>query len=423
MFILYDLIFIISALIYLPIYLFRRKFHQGFLARLGFLPLDLKLNNPIWIHAVSVGEAMAIKELVKELKRVYPTKKFVISTVTPTGNKIAQRLVQEGDFVTYLPLDFGLIIRHTLNKIKPSLFIIAETEIWPNLITQLYRRKIPVILVNARISDRAFFGYRKIKLLLKSVLEKISLFCAQTDRDAQRFQALGAPGEKVKVTGNMKFDVTDYTDSKKDYTDYRRKLALESKDRLLVAGSTHPGEEEMILGVYKDLLNDFPNLKLLLAPRHPERAQEVANLIKQFNFEPLRISLLDSANWEFTNSRTVFILDTVGQLINYYAIAEIVFVGGSLIKKGGHNILEPASQGKPILFGPYMFNFRDIIDLFLIHQAAISVYNIEELKRKIKELLDSPTQAQKLGQLAKDLILSNTGATKRNLELIRELTP
>ena len=418
MFILYDLIFIISTLIYLPIYLFRRKFHQGFLARLGFLPLDLKLNSPIWIHAVSVGEVMAIKELVKELKKAYPTKKFVISTVTPTGNKIAQRLVQAGDFVTYLPLDFSLIIRHTLNKIKPSLFIIAETEIWPNLITQLFRRKIPVILVNARISDCAFSGYRKIKLLLKPVLGKLSLFCAQTDRDAQRFKALGVPGGKIRVTGNMKFDVTDYTDSKKDYTDYRRKLALESKDRLLVAGSTHPGEEEMILEVYKDLLNDFPNLKLLLAPRHPERAPELADLIQKFGFAPARLSLY-SRICEPANLRTVFILDTIGQLMNYYAIAEIVFVGGSLIKKGGHNILEPASQGKPILFGPYMFNFRDIVDLFLVHQAAILVYNTEELKRKIKELLSKPEEAADLGRRARDLISENRGATQRTLDIIK----
>jgi len=370
---------------------------------------------------------MAIKELVKELKKAYPTKKFVISTVTPTGNKIAQRLVQAGDFVTYLPLDFGLIIRHSLNKIKPSLFIIAETEIWPNLILQLYRRKIPVILVNARISDRAFSGYRKIKLLLKPVLEKISLFCAQTDRDAQRFKALGVPGEKIRVTGNMKFDVTDYTGSKKDYTDYRRKLALESKDRLLVAGSTHPGEEEMILGVYKDLLNDFPNLKLLLAPRHPERTRDIEkivikyglNLVKVSQLASLPVCQLNRPTGQQAKRPTVFILDTIGELLSFYAIADIVFVGGSLIKKGGHNILEPASQGKPILFGPYMFNLRDIAELFLKNRAAVQVNSREELKIKIKELLSKPEEAADLGRRARDLISENRGATQRTLDIIK----
>ncbi len=424
--ILYDLIFIISALIYLPIYLFRRKFHQGFLARLGFLPLDLKLNSPIWIHAVSVGEAMAIKELVKELKRVYPTKKFIISTVTPTGNKIAQGIAQKGDFVTYLPLDFSLIVRCSLNKIKPSLFIIAETEIWPNLITQLFRRKIPVILVNARISDRAFSGYRKIKLLLKPVLEKISLFCAQTDRDAQRFKALGVPGGKIRVTGNMKFDTTPacrqagITQIKStDYTDYKAKLGLKDNEKILVAGSTHPGEEEIILSVYKKLLDEFSGLRLLIAPRHPERTRDIEKIVIKYGLNLVKVSQLASLPVCQLNRPTVFILDTIGELLSFYAIADIVFVGGSLIKKGGHNILEPASQGKPILFGPYMFNFRDIVDLFLVHQAAILVYNTEELKRKIKELLSKPEEAADLGRRARDLISENRGATQRTLDIIK----
>ena len=387
--------------------------HRGLLLRFGILPKDLAIDRPIWIHAVSVGEAMAVKALAAELRAIYPDKRFVISTVTPTGNKIARGLAKDGDFVTYLPFDFSFIVKSVIDKINPSFFIIAETEIWPNLISYLHKKNIPISVVNGRISDSSYRGYFMIRFLLKPILDKISLFCVQTNSDAERFKGLGVPEEKIKITGNMKFDIEDYADSKKDYADYRKRLDLEFSGKLLVAGSTHPGEEEIILNVYKDSLSEFPYLKLLIAPRHPERAQEIANLIRKFGFETRMISL--------SNSQTVFILDTMGQLINYYAIADIVFVGGSLIKKGGHNILEPASFAKPILFGPYMFNFRDIAELFLINQAAILVNNQEELKVKIKEFLGAPAQTQQMGQRAKELILDNAGATKRNAQLIKKL--
>lgn len=421
MFILYDLIFLVVVIIYLPIYVCRRKLHRGLLLRFGILPKDLAIDRPIWIHAVSVGEAMAVKALAAELRAVYPDKRFVISTVTPTGNKIARGLAKDGDFVTYLPFDFSFIVKSVIDKINPSFFIIAETEIWPNLISYLHKKNIPISVVNGRISDSSYRGYHMVRFLLKPILDKISLFCVQTNSDAERFKGLGVPEEKIKITGNMKFDIEDCADSKKGYTDYRKRLDLEFSEKLLVAGSTHPGEEEIILNVYKDSLSEFPYLKLLIAPRHPERAQEIASLIRKFGFETRMISLSNSQTVRQSNSQTVFILDTMGQLINYYAIADIVFVGGSLIKKGGHNILEPASFAKPILFGPYMFNFRDIAELFLINQAAILVNNQEELKVKIKEFLGAPVETQQMGQRAKELILDNAGATKRNAQLIKKL--
>jgi len=395
--------------------------HRGLLLRFGILPKDLAIDRPIWIHAVSVGEAMAVKALAAELRAVYPDKRFVISTVTPTGNKIARGLAKDGDFVTYLPFDFSFIVKSVIDKINPSFFIIAETEIWPNLISYLHKKNIPISVVNGRISDSSYRGYHMVRFLLKPILDKISLFCVQTNSDAERFKGLGVPEEKIKITGNMKFDIEDCADSKKGYTDYRKRLDLEFSEKLLVAGSTHPGEEEIILNVYKDSLSEFPYLKLLIAPRHPERAQEIASLIRKFGFETRMISLSNSQTVRQSNSQTVFILDTMGQLINYYAIADIVFVGGSLIKKGGHNILEPASFAKPILFGPYMFNFRDIAELFLINQAAILVNNQEELKVKIKEFLGAPVETQQMGQRAKELILDNAGATKRNAQLIKKL--
>jgi 3-deoxy-D-manno-octulosonic-acid transferase len=391
--------------------------------RLGFLPKDLDLSRPIWVHAVSVGEAMAIRGLIEGLRTKFPDKRFVISTVTSTGNKIARGIAREGDFVTFLPLDFSWIAKSVLDKINPCVFIIAETEIWPNLISCLHQKDIPVVIVNGRVSDSSFNGYLMIRFLLKPVLDKVLMFCVQGDRDAQRLIRLGVSADNIQITGNMKFDIQNYAGSKTNIVDYRLKLGLSSPEELWVAGSTHSGEDKIILSVYKKLRDEFPYLRLLLAPRHPERTFEVADLIKNFDFQPLRISFLEFQTQILTSSQKVFILDTVGELINYYALAKIVFVGGSLVKIGGHNILEPAWLEKPIIFGPYMFNFRDIAELFLTNQAAILVRDREELRSKIKTLLTDPTKSQQMGKRAKELILKNSGSTKKNLELISKFIP
>lgn len=385
--------------------------------RLGILPAGLELKRPIWIHAVSVGEAMAARNLVKEIRIAYPDKRFFITTVTPTGNKIARGIAGKADFISYLPLDFSFTVRSVVDKIKPALFIVMETEIWPNLISYLYRRNIPVILVNARISDRSFRGYSSIKFLLKPLLNKINLFCVQSQTDAQRLMRLGVREDRIEITGNMKFDSGDYTDAKKDYTDYRLKLALTPEEKLLVAGSTHAGEEEIILDVYKNLLNEFPYLRLLIAPRHPERAKEIEKIAFKHGFPSILISTLRPEP-KASKLKPVFILDTIGQLAYFYNLAEIVFVGGSLIKKGGHNILEPASLGKAIIFGPYMFNFRDIADLFLQGKAAVLARNKEEFGINMRDLLNNPERIAELGERSRAVLLQNQGSTRKNMEYI-----
>ena len=416
--IIYDLVFLIIGIAYLPVYVFRRKLHRGFLARLGFLPKGLSLGRPIWIHAVSVGEAMAIRGLLEGLRTIYPEKKFVISTVTSTGNAIAKAASKEGDFVTYLPLDFSLVARGVIKRLNPSAFIIAETEIWPNLIACLYKKKIPVIIVNGRISDKSFRGYLSIKFLLRPTLTKINLFCVQTKRDAQRLVRLGVNEDKINITGNMKFDSALSKMDSFQLDGLRRNLGLRPSDKLWVCGSTHPGEEDMVLYAYKELQREFPDLKLLLAPRHPERSADIAKIVSSFGFRSEFISRQPS-KCSTCLTQPVFILDTIGKLIYFYGIAEIVFVGGSLIEKGGHNILEPAFLAKPVLFGPYMFNFRDIADLFLKNEAAVLINSKEELQEKIKKFLQNPQDALQLGQRARDLILRNSGATKKSLELIK----
>ena len=426
MIIFYDLIFLIFAIFYLPVFLFKKKFHAGFAMRLGVFFRIPELDGPIWIHAVSVGEAMSVRHLVENLKEKFPQKDFIISTVTPTGNKIAQSIAGKNDAVIYLPLDFSWVVRRVIERISPSLFVIAETEIWPNLVTCLYKKNIPIAVVNARISDRSFKKYLFVKFLVKPVLNKISVFCVQTFVDARRLEQLGVASKKIKLTGNMKFDikVRDYEDLRKDYADYRLKFGMGIKEKLIVAASTHPGEEVEVLKVYLKLLNSFPDLKLLIVPRHPERSESLVKLINRYPLlEARRISQLPGLNAGNAPSarKQVFILDTVGQLMYFYAIADIVFVGGSLIKSGGHNILEPASLGKPILFGKYMFNFRDITEMFLKNNAGIMVNDAQDLEKELKNLLEDKLRIYQLGYASRKVILENQGATAKNAEAITAL--
>ena len=421
MFIVYDLIFSIFVIFYFPLYFLQGKLNSGFIRRLGFLPSKLNLDRPIWVHAVSVGETIAIKGLLDQLRQAYPGRKLVISTVTSTGNKIAQGLVKDGDFLTYLPLDFSFMVKYVLKKINPSMFIIAETEIWPNLITCLDKLQIPVITVNGRISDSSFKGYRLIKFFIRPILRRVKQFCVQSDLDAQRLESLGVDKQKIQVTGNIKFDINIDLFSESSALSYRSKLGLGQFDKLLVCGSTHPHEEELIFTAYKELLRIFPKLKLLIAPRHPGRCEKISKLAVARGFMPVLISNISAACPTCINA-PVFILDTIGQLFNYYFAADIVFVGGSLVKKGGHNILEPASLKKPVVFGPYMFNFRQISELFLANQAALQVADSYELVGKVKELLNNNLLAKELVERAYELIISHRGATLKNVQIIRQLT-
>ena len=422
MFIVYDLIFLVFVIFYLPLYFFRGKLNSGFLRRLGFLPAQLNLDRPIWIHAVSVGEAIAIKGLLAQLRGAYPGKKLVISTVTATGNKIVQGLVKDGDFVTYLPLDFSFIVKPVLKRIKPCTFIIAETEIWPNLICCLNKLQVPIITVNGRISDSSYGGYRLVKFFIRPILRMVKQFCVQSDLDALRLESLGVDKPRIQVTGNVKFDINLDPINELNVLSYRAKLKLGQFDKLLVCGSTHPGEEEIIFTAYQELLLGFPKLKLLIAPRHPERGEKIFRLAADNGFMPAFISSVSEACPTRINSQ-VFILDTIGELFNYYSVADIVFVGGSLVKRGGHNILEPASLRKPVIFGPYMFNFRQISKLFLANQAALMVRNSQELADKVKELLSNNLLAQGLVQRAYELIIKNRGATNKNIQIIKQISP
>jgi 3-deoxy-D-manno-octulosonic-acid transferase len=370
------------------------------------------------MHAVSVGEAQAISVLVKSIKRQYPNFRLVISTVTKTGNKVVQKLIESDDLAIYSPLDVSVIVNRVVELISPQLFIVAETEIWPNLTVNLAKRDIPIILVNGRISSGSFKGYQIVRPMFKEVLQKFSLFCMQTEQDAQKIIFLGASEDRVKVTGNMKFDVQT-TDQKLQVSS----LGLVGKDeQLFIAGSTHRGEEKIILQTYREVVSNFPNLRLLLAPRHIERTQEIERLVVKFGFKSQRFSQLRlGLQSKARNPQPILILDTIGQLKNLYAIAELVFIGGSLIPHGGQNPIEPAVFSKPILFGPYMSNFLSIVEVFLNKQAAIMVKDAQQLKNSCLMLLDNPVLRKDLGERAREVVEKNKGASFTNLQLLRSL--
>ncbi len=358
------------------------------------------LKDSIWLHAVSVGEVAAIRPLWKRLRREFPSKRIVISTITKTGNEAAKKFSTGTETVFYLPLDFSFTINSALKNIKPGILIIAETEIWPNLISLCHKRTIPVVLVNGRISDKAFKRYRLARFALKGILKKINAFCVRSQEDSERFASLGAPPEKIEIAGNMKYcnDGVDACNS--DLKSIRSEWAIRDDELVLVAGSTHKGEEEIVLEVFRRLTGAIANLRLIIAPRHVDRAAQVRGL---------------------AGAAGVTVVDKMGVLKELYSISDVVFVGGSLVRHGGHNIIEPAIFGKAILFGPHMFNFKDVADEFLKNEAAIMVKDKDELESNCKRLLSDKEARIKLGRNAKKVVLQNQGAVENCLSAVRKV--
>jgi len=364
----------------------------------------------VWIHAVSVGEVLAVKNFVENFQKRFPKQKIILSTTTRTGNAVAGKVLNRDVLKFYFPLDFSFVVKRVVDFINPSILIIMETEIWPNLILELSKRRLPIVLINGRISDKSFKGYRKIKFFFGKILKKINLFCMQTTESAERIKALGAAPSGVRTTGNMKFDVRELSQQEKLMPN------LELSGKLIIAGSTHAGEEEIVLEVYKELLEASDSLQLLIAPRHIDRAEAIKKKLEQYGFEGILMSQIEKGARKALSKKTILILDTLGELKHLYSLATIVFMGGSLIKRGGHNIIEPAISGKPIVFGPYMFNFKDMARSFLENNAALEVKNKRALKETLQLLLKDENRRIALGRNAKGLIDKSRGATERNID-------
>lgn len=415
MYFLYDLFLLILIIILLPFFLIKLlkgKYREGLIQRFGFLPADIRKRlegkKIIWVHAVSVGETVAASPLVKELKRQYPGHTILFSTVTDTGQEMARKIVKEADVYIYFPLDFSFIVRRVLNIVRPELIIIMETELWPNFIRLASQKGIKLVYANGQISDHSFRTYRYLGPYLKDMLKKVEFFCMQSEQDATRIISLGADEKKVYNTGNTKLD-QDYTELSPEVRDnYLREFKIQDKDKVLVVGSTHDDEEEQFIDIYQELKEECKDLLMILAPRHIERIPDIEEKYQKAGINTIRRTEIEKRQGE-----SVILLDTIGELGKIYSLADFVFVGGSLVANGGHNILEPAAHGKLIFFGPYMFNFKESTRILLENKAAIQVKDKEELKEKMKAALANYEQFSGYGEMAWNIVQTNKGASRR----------
>jgi 3-deoxy-D-manno-octulosonic-acid transferase len=427
MFLVYSLLFSLGLVLTAPYYLWRLRGKiisgAGWRERFGFLPAAFRQNEvgAIWVHAVSVGETLAAVGLVRELQQRYPARKIFLSHVTPAGREAGEARLPDLAGRFYLPLDWGWAVRRVLRFLRPALLVIVETELWPNLLRAAHDSGARVVLVNARLSDRSLRRYRLVRPFLRRVLENVDRICAQSATDAERFRSLGAAAERVVVTGNMKFDATPPRAGELPRL-LGKALELAHRSPVIVAASTMPGEEARLLPAWAEIRRSHPQALLILAPRHPARFEPVAQLLGQQGLAYVRRTTLATGEQEAAQiaSTEILLLDTIGELAAIFELADVVFMGGSLVPAGGHNLLEPAFWAKPIVCGPHMWNFRDIVELFLQAGAARQVRDARELSRAILELLADAAQRRELGQAAKQVLEHHVGATERVLEQMQE---
>lgn len=420
MYLLYSALLAAALLLGSPFWIFQMlrygKYRRGLRERFGVVPQRIRSGSKpsIWIHSVSVGEVLAVSELVNQLRSEYPEHRIVISTTTDTGQRLAASRFGAKN-VFYFPIDFELFVKPYFDALQPELIVIAETEFWPNFVRTAYRRGVRVAIVNARISDRSLPGYRRWRLLLSRVLSHIDLFLAQTPEDARRLTEIGAQAHRVRVGGNLKFDIPPQP-APVLIAQLRSALAASSAGPVLVCGSTVDGEEPVLIDAFKSVLARHPATVMLLAPRHPERFQPVADHLQQ---SELKFS--ERSNWSGAPlAGTVLLIDSIGELASLYALADIAFVGGSLVPRGGHSILEPAQYGVPIVVGPHTENFRDIIELFRI-QNAVRIVDSAHLTQALIDLLDNDNARTALGRRALEALHSQRGATQFTMQQLRGL--
>ncbi len=421
MYALYSAVLGVGLLAYLPAFLTRRRragYSRDLAQRFGRLGEGLPPEPRCWIHAVSVGESAAAVPLVEGMRRRWPELGIVMSTVTPTGARIVADRLATTAVHRYFPLDLPGPVGRALDAARPQFFIAIETELWPNFLRALARRRVPAMIANGRISDRSFRRYRLVRALMRRVLADVSVFAMQSEEDARRIVALGARPERVVVTGNLKSDLVPEAGANEHA--WRERLGLQLTDRLWIAGSTHAGEEAAVLDAFLRARARHPGLALLLAPRHPERAGEVEELIRARGLAAVRRSRLPGDR----QPGAVVILDTVGELAQLYALAEVVFVGGSLVPIGGHNVLEPAMRGKPVLVGPHTSNFREGTELLRKSGGGLVVEDGAALERELGRLLDDRDLARRMGEAARDAFAGTQGAVSATLDLVaRHLWP
>lgn len=459
MYLLYSLVLSLLFLALLPYFVYqaarRGKYSGSFKERMGWLPESLRGDGreTIWVHAVSVGEFLAAKPLIERLKRDLPTARIVVSTTTLTGQQLARSQSHLFDAALYFPFDWKFSVRRALAWVNPAVVIILETELWPNFLRECRKRGVVTVLANGRISPRSFRRYRLLSRPFRRAIEDFSLMVMHSEADAERARHLGAPAGRVRVCGNLKYDslvdggrgpgVREETPNASNpqpptpnsYGDIDHQFALSLSPHLIVAGSTAPGEEEMLLASLREVRrhSGLEDARLLLAPRHPERFDEVARLIARSGFAFVRRSesrdasgssvprpQLDPDAAASEGAPDVMLLDTIGELASIYRFAAVVFVGGSLVPRGGHNIIEPAAFAKPILVGPHTENFRQIVSDFERARAIVRVCDLT-LTHELIRLLSDRLRANALGERARNILLANQGATDCTTRAIKKL--
>lgn len=419
----YNLVLVPALLIGLPWWIFRmattHKYRAGLPQRLGLVRAQLRRfvgGRPvIWVHAVSVGEVLAVSRLVQELDVAFPEHRVVVSTTTSTGQELARDRF-DVERVFYCPLDLPWAVAAYLNALRPSLLVLAETEFWPNLLSGCSRRGIPVAVVNARVSDRSYPRYAKLRALWKPFLSRLQRVLAQSKTDAERLLRIGCSAQAVTVCGNLKFDVR--APRATEAASLLRQAA--GSARILVAGSTLEGEESALLEAWPQLLKANANLVLVLAPRHPERFAAVAALLSRSGVAWQRRSEWAATQAEALPPGSILLLDTIGELASLYALASVAFVGGSLVSAGGHNPLEPAQFAVPVVMGPSFVNFRAIVDE-LLQAEAMRIAEPQQLAATLAELLAEPARAAEIGARAKVVFDHQAGATARSVAALKAL--
>jgi 3-deoxy-D-manno-octulosonic-acid transferase len=426
--ILYTLAVLVLAVLLSPWFLYQalvyRKYIGNFSERMGRLPVSFNLDGDesIWIHAVSVGEALTARALIADLRERYPALRIFLSTTTLTGQQIARTRIQDVDAVFFFPFDLPFIVNRTLGLVKPRLFVMMETEIWPNLLRACRQRGIKTMLVNGRISSRSYPRYKLVRPFFRTVLQDVDRFCMQSDESARRIIDIGADPSRVVVTGSLKFDSLDVPGAAAGRGAGRvlRYFRIAPSRPVFIAASTLKGEEMPVLAAFATVRRAHPNTLLILAPRKPERFAEAEALARG---EGLRVVRRTELAVDAEPRADVVILDSIGELAHVFPVATVVFVGGSLVDQGGHNILEPAVHGKPIVFGPHMENFAEIAEAFLAHQAAVQVPDAAALTTTIGRLVGDSVERARLGAAARALVEANRGAKERTLTAIAALLP
>ena len=426
MYLVYSLILAAGALLASPYWLYKglreRKYLGNFRQRLGWhLPAVDSSRRPLWIHAVSVGEVLAAKPLFLALRKNCPHLPVIVSTVTITGHALARKTLSEADAIVYFPFDFSFSVRRFLRHIRPLAVLLLETELWPNFLRLCRKTHTPVLLANGRISDKSFRRYQRIRKITTRMLADVNLLCVQTPEDGERFLALGAGAEKTHVSGNLKFDSPLPTAESESHWlgTVRDALGITPQTPVVVIGSSMKGEESVFLDALRAVRESLPETRFILAPRHPERFDEVADLIRRYSIPFLRRTKIGT---DSNTGAPLLLLDTIGELRSTYVLASIAVIGGSFLPFGGHNPLEPAACGKAIIFGPHMSNFRDLAGIFLKAHAARQA-TPETLPSALLALLQDDAARRAMGERALSAIRVNQGATAKTLELIRPFIP